>query len=840
MATPTMRSVRALALLLAAALACGDGSTGPQPVASLDVSPTAITLSAGQAAALAGTPRDGAGGALTDRDVTWTSGAPSIASVDGNGSVSGLSAGTATITATAEGVSGSAMVTVLPPRVATIEVAPTNVSILPGDTLRLTATARDAQGAVLTGPAFVWGSDDVSVATVDGTGLVTGRAPGVATVFATSAGVSGSVDAVVVDPDAPRIVAVSPAELVEGQPAILRGVNFHPVATTNIVTIDGIRATVSAATDSTLGIDVPELNCRPRHLADIALTVTGSTARFAHPARPATSFQLAAGQLALLQTPSAYCLQFASTAADEQYLFGVQSTSANSSTLSFVQVVSDADDGVPSATLAASLPPAAEAAAAAPQEVLPFALAWRAREAEVMSREIESLRNLSSTRTRPSLSPPALIPGNVTVGTQVTLRYPDLSSNNTCSNYIEIQGTVRFVGATGIWVSDNANPVEGFSTADYQTLGNKFETDIYSNQTDYFGPPDDSDGNGRVVMVATKEANDDQIGGVVPSANLLPRSTCAGSNEGEYFFMFTADPSGLHGLGPFSVDQALSVAPSVIGHELVHNIHLSRRFAAGHALWDSWGHEGQATLGEEVLGHALNPGRGPGQNYGWSIVRNVPVTADRAWYYDNIRPLFLYFGWSPASGYDPQAPGSTKRQNAPEGCTWLDSPSGANAGTCSNRGLLVYGVTWSFLRWLSDHYGPDFAGGESEMHKTWIDSPLGGFASIEALVGEPIEELLAHWAASLYLDDRVAGLDPLLTLPSYNLLNIESNVVPEARLTPRVRTFADFQQSVQVRAGSSAYFLVSGANRPATAIRMRSSTGGFLDPSVQVWVVRTR
>jgi hypothetical protein len=99
---------------------------------------------------------------------------------------------------------------------------------------------------------------------------------------------------------------------------------------------------------------------------------------------------------------------------------------------------------------------------------------------------------------------------------------------------------------------------------------------------------------------------------------------------------------------------------------------------------------------------------------------------------------------------------------------------------------------------------------------------------------------LARWAAALYLDDRVAGLDPLLTLPSYDLFDVESAVVPEARLVPRSRGFEDFQQGVQVRAGSSAYFLVSGADRPSTAIRVRSSTGGFLDPSMQVWVVRTR
>jgi hypothetical protein len=835
-----MGFARRLLPLLAVVLACGDGATGPQPVASVDVSPTAITLAAGQATSLAGTPRDATGKALTDRTVSWASDNASVATVDASGRVQGLVAGNATITATAEGVDGSATVTVQPPPASTVAVTPSVVAILPGDTLRLSAVARDAQDNILTGGSFTWVSNDVRVATVDASGLVTGHAPGSATLFATRGGASGNAEVGVVDPNAARILSVDPAEMIEGQPATLRGVNFDPNPAANIVTIDGVRATVTAASDTTVALVVPSLGCRPTHLADIAAVVAGNTARFAHPARPASYFQLATGQLALLQNPAAYCLLFDETPAEEEYLFGVQVTSASATNVASVLVVSDADDGVPSAAVstAAFYEPAANTSG--PE--LPATLAWRAREAEIMSREIDAARELQRAGAGPALAPPALaiVPGTSAVGDTVTLRYPVLESGNTCTNYVDVHGTVRYVGATSIWVSDDENPPDGYSASHYQTLGDQFENTIYPTQVGYFGAPADTDANGHIVIVVTKEVNDDGIGGIVPSADLFARGVCAASNEGEYFYMLTADPSGTFGLGALSIPVALSASTSIVGHEFVHNVHISRRFAAGNALWESWMHEGQATLGEEVLGHAINA-RSPAQNYGWEIVRNQPISADRAWYYDNIRPLFLYYGWSPASGYDPTAPGSTKRANAPEGCTWLDGPSGSNAGLCAQRGLLVYGVTWSFLRWLSDHYGPGFPGGESAMHRAWIDGPLSGFASLEALVGEPIEDLLARWAASLYLDDRgVAGLDPLLTFPSYDLGDVEANVVPEARLTPHVRSFADFQQNVQVRAGSSAYFLVSGANRPSTAIRMRSATGGFLDPSVQVWVVRTR
>ena len=202
------------------------------------------------------------------------------------------------------------------------------------------------------------------------------------------------------------------------------------------------------------------------------------------------------------------------------------------------------------------------------------------------------------------------------------------------------------------------------------------------------------------------------------------------------------------------------------------------------------------------------------------MVWNDPETADRKWYADAFLHLFRYYGWG-GSGDITTGP-AVRRANAPEGCTWLDTPSGDDAGLCANRGLLVFGVTWSFLRWLTDHFGGTFAGGDAEMHTSWIDHPLSGFASIEAVVGEPIEDLLAQWAASLYLDDRVSGLDPLITFPSYDLLDIESNIVPEAHLEPRMRTFGNFTQTVQVRGGSTAYFLVSGADRPATAVKVRA------------------
>ena len=82
------------------------------PVVSVAVTPAALTLPIGKSAQLTVALRDARGGALKDRDVTWSSGNPSVATVSATGSVTATAGGSTTITATSEGVTGSATITV--------------------------------------------------------------------------------------------------------------------------------------------------------------------------------------------------------------------------------------------------------------------------------------------------------------------------------------------------------------------------------------------------------------------------------------------------------------------------------------------------------------------------------------------------------------------------------------------------------------------------------------------------------------------------------------------------------------------------------------------------------
>ena len=152
--------------------------------------------------------RDQIGRVMEAEPVAWSSADTMVAVVDSTGLVTAAGNGAATITATAGGVSGIAVVTVAQ-RVSTVEVSPAADTVVERDTVRFVAQAMDANGHVVAAGEFAWSSSDTSVAVVDGSGLVTGTGAGEVEVTATSSGVVGGAQLTVVVP-APTMVAVTP------------------------------------------------------------------------------------------------------------------------------------------------------------------------------------------------------------------------------------------------------------------------------------------------------------------------------------------------------------------------------------------------------------------------------------------------------------------------------------------------------------------------------------------------------------------------------------------------------------------------------------------------------
>jgi hypothetical protein len=87
-------------------------SPSADPVASVEVSPDSASVAVGGSVQLTATPKDAEGQPLSGRTVTWATNAPQVATISGTGLVTGVAPGTATISATSEGIRGTSSVTV--------------------------------------------------------------------------------------------------------------------------------------------------------------------------------------------------------------------------------------------------------------------------------------------------------------------------------------------------------------------------------------------------------------------------------------------------------------------------------------------------------------------------------------------------------------------------------------------------------------------------------------------------------------------------------------------------------------------------------------------------------
>lgn len=649
-----------------------------------------------------------------------------------------------------------------------------------------------------------------------------------------------------------RIESVSPTPLVEGQTATLTGTGFDPNPASNLVTVDGIAAAVTAASATSLTITIPTYDCKPQRAVNIRVTVAGIPSRAkADSLRPASFLNLAVGEQSILRNPADFCLQFARASGTESYLVGVQSVSETATSLTAVTVAASVPStgGIANAALVSRAGASRyRAPAQGGQAIVPgrfdaerLRLWRRHREVELEQREFDRMvfETWSAGRGAPARSlrarAAAVVPDGAAVGDTIRLKITTQSSCN--SSLVDVTAVIQAKGARAFFLADVGNPAGGFEAVHYQSFSAQFDSLIYGALVDEFGAFTDIDGNNRLVIVASKEVNRRGSLGFTTSCDFFPRSdNNQGSNEGEFFYIAVPDTSGNFG-SKYSLDRALENMPSVLAHEPVHVLQFGRRVAVGGSLPAVWVAEGQATLGEEIVGHRAE-GRQPGMNHGLGVVLNEDsLTSPTDWYSGMFVALSLYFGWDPVTtgNQDGRAP------NAPHECSWLTTkPQGISNWPCVG-GLDPYGAPWSLLRYLSDRFGPG-RGGEDKIHKAILDHTQPGYSMLASVIGMPIDSILAQWAAMLYADDRVPN--PVLNMTSWNLLDIYYGTSGGFRLRPALRlvpdpvSFNNFTKTVNVRAGSSYYALISGSNRPPTALKARDAAGNLLPSHMRLWVVR--
>ncbi|MEP6617956.1 MAG: hypothetical protein ABJE47_01525 [bacterium] len=276
--------------------------------------------------------------------------------------------------------------------------------------------------------------------------------------------------------------------------------------------------------------------------------------------------------------------------------------------------------------------------------------------------------------------------GPLNLGDVVSL---NVNGTDPCTNAVPHGVKVMAIGTHAMIMNDTLNPKNGFSTADYQRFAARFDTLVYPLDVSNFGEPTDIDKNGKIGIIFTRAVNEltparstQYVGGFTFSRDLFPRvgteraQACAGSNEGEYFYLLAPDPSGTVNSNVRTTNFVDSVTTAVLAHEFQHLINASRRLYVNNTptFEAKWLDEGLAHVAEELLFNAES---------GLSPRSNLDINAVRAT--SAIR-----------TAYNADMSGNQGRYR-----TYLTAPS-SSSPYAADDSLSTRGAAWSLLRYAID------------------------------------------------------------------------------------------------------------------------------------------
>lgn len=427
-----------------------------------------------------------------------------------------------------------------------------------------------------------------------------------------------------------------------------------------------------------------------------------------------------------------------------------------------------------------------------------------------------------------------------------------------CDSGAEVTGEVKFVGQHFTVVED-VQLAGQFSNADYQEIGLQLDATVYPTVTSYFGDPADLDGNLTVIALITAEVNkltasgsNSIIAGFFFSGDLIPRSQCAASNEGEIFYLIGPDPSGTHG-PTISLDFANTLARTTVAHEFLHLINSERRTVMSNGpREEAWLDEALAHLAEEVSGFAA-AGLGTRDNLdlATAVASDLQLEAFNDFHLLNLDRFagFMHAG--------------------PEQTRALGDTGGGDPGGVESLDFRGFG--YGFARWLGSQFGPTgngvLPGSQEELLFQFLSeggpSNLTGIANVEAAVqsvaGASLQwdELLSLYLGSLVMDDNApAGLEPRMQNRTWDLRalfeqlngsNLGDNV-PFNRPYPLVPTVVSFGSTMDqtlsftLNSSTGKYVTIrSPATMPDAIFEVTTSSGAALPMSVgaQVTIIRT-
>lgn len=232
--------IRHLSWLTSRPTAPAGGVVVPVTAVSIDQG-TALALAPGATSQLTLTYTPGN---ATNKTATWQSSDTGVVTVSGDGNVTAVANGSATITVTSQdgGFTDTITITVSVAAVTGVSVQPPSWTGQPTDTITLTANVIPSNAG---NKGVTWSSSAPGVATVDASGLVTAVANGTATITVTTA------DGGFTDTCAVTVSATVPVTSVDLQPpSVTLGAGATSQLTTTVSPANATDKTVTYASDT--------------------------------------------------------------------------------------------------------------------------------------------------------------------------------------------------------------------------------------------------------------------------------------------------------------------------------------------------------------------------------------------------------------------------------------------------------------------------------------------------------------------------------------------------------------------------------------------------------------
>jgi hypothetical protein len=829
--------VLARSAALAALLACGGdgGSTGPfggaHPVRSISIAVPARML-VGDTLTLSADVRDAEGAPVTGRALTWSSSNPSIATVSDSGRVTGMGPGTAEITASADGTTGSTQVLVAAVPVFGVAIVPPASAPIAGQTTPLAVVVTDRNGAPLTGRQVSWSSSAPIIGTVDQRGRLQALSPGTTTVVARSEGVADTLAVAVEAPAGstpPTIGAITPAVLRPGQTAVIDGTEFLTAATTSVY-VAGVPAAVLGATRTQLTIAVPVvgLPCQSALPTTVAVATVGGNVSMNHLLDVATARPLAVGESFVASASDGIaCTELP---ADGSYVVSVFNANRSADLTARFALRGSSSGAV--AWSGTTVPPLLEPSVA-PEGERPLAVPGAREHLARLDDDVALVRRIGAPRPSaraPSLARNATAPVPLTVGQTTTLNFHFGSC--AAANTTPVTARVVFVGTKSIALEDVASPLAGRIDADLIAMAREFDTLSYPLLLE-FGDPlaldARTDANGRIVMLFTPSVNaaGSNVLGFVAACDLYAPAqdpSVAGSNQAEIFYARTVTDTTPGSTKLDGRDRWRRQMPATLIHEAKHITSYAERLARGASqLEEVWLEEATAQVASELFGRVVhgNAWRGDAGYAPALWCESRPLVAGCAGGVIAMTNHFAFLAKYLQS---------------------FESKSVLSGGEDPD----IYGSAWLFTRWALDTYG-----GASE--RTFLRSlvqPSGvsRTQNLEAATGRPVPALLAEFSLMLATDDAAGAAAPFVE-PSWNLPDVfagyaELGTAPPVPLSIRESTDGAIAVTNRALKGGGAVLLRITPGTPGAPqlLELRASMFSPLNPSsgIGMGVLRVR